>query len=151
MNFALKSFYCLPRPLSVILLPVFWLSAISGMKADTPLENSMQHMKKAYKTLSLDLQKPEESKKPEYLALAGILKTEAQKAIHLVPEAAISLPPEQQEAMTAAYKKSMETFSGSVDGLLQNIQSSQWDAARHSIDELNKEMKSGHKNFRKED
>lgn len=142
---------CLSSSFPVILLFAFFLSAFSDVKADTPLEISMQHMKKAYKALSLDLQKPEESKKPEYLSLAGVLKTESLKAIDLVPEAADSLPPEQKEAMVAAYKKRMGTFSGSVDELLQNIQSGKWDAARHSIDTLGAEMKSGHKDFRKED
>jgi soluble cytochrome b562 len=119
--------------------------------ADTPLEISMQHMKKAYKELSLDLQQPQDSAKPDYLNLAAALKAEGLKARADVPKIADGMTADQKAAMVTAYQKSMDTFVQSVDVLSQDLQQSQWDAARKQMDLLKQEMIDGHKQFRKKE
>jgi soluble cytochrome b562 len=145
-----------PRLLSYFLpslLGLLGLCACSIAKADTdtPLEISMQHIKKAYKELALDLQQPQDADKAGYLTLTATLKTEAQKARGDVPKLAADLPPDQKDAMVKAYQKSMDDFSQSIDALSAAIQAGQWDAARKLIDTLKQSMIDGHKAFRKKE
>jgi soluble cytochrome b562 len=130
------------------------LSMLAGAfaaQADTPLEISMQHIKKAYKELSIDLQAPQEASKPDYLNLTASLKTEAQTARGEVPKIANGMTPDQKAAMIQAYQKSMDDFAASIDALAQSIQQSQWDAARKQVATLKQEMVDGHKKFRKKE
>jgi cytochrome c556 len=124
------------------------LAFISVAQADTDLENSMKKMGKAYKQLSLDLKQPSDASKADYLALAGTLKTEAQTSRGLVPKKAAALPADQQATMVAAYQKSMDDLSATIDTLTTAIQGSQWDDARKAMDKLKEQMFAGHKEFR---
>ncbi len=116
--------------------------------ATTPLESSMKKMGKAYKQLSLDLKTPQDAGKPDYLALAATLKSEAQTARGFVPAKAAALPPDQQAAMVAAYQKSIDELSASIDVLSQEIQDGKWADATKQIDTLKQQMFAGHKEFR---
>jgi len=138
-----------PRP--ALLLLVFWLAALAGAKTDSPLEMSMQQIKKAYKDLVAGLDKPIETNKATYLSLAGTIKTSAMKARELVPEMAAKLPPDQQAAMVKSFRESMADFLVSVDALIKNIQDAKWDEARKDLSLLKSEMKDGHREFRRED
>ena len=144
-----------PRPLRLpcpaLFLLVFWLAALAGAKADSPLEMSMQQIKKAYKELALGLDKPVDSNKDTYLSLAGTIKSSAMKARELVPEMAGKLPPDQKGAMVKSYQESMDDFVGSVDALIKNIQDAKWDEARKDLSLLKSDMKDGHREYRRED
>ena len=138
-------------PHSALLLLVFWMAALAGAKADSPLEKSMQQMKKAYKDLGAGLDKPLESNKETYLSLAETIKSSALKARDLVPEMAGKLPPDQKASMVKSYRESMDDFVGSVDALIKNIQDAKWDEARKDLSLLKSDMKDGHREFRRED
>ena len=121
-----------------------------GMKADSPLENSMEHMKKAYKELSIGLEKPQASSQSAYLALAGTIKSSALQAREFIPKLAVSLPPDQKAAMVKSYRESMDNFVVSVDGLIENLKAEKWDEARKDAANLKNEMRDGHREFRKD-
>jgi len=126
------------------------MAALTFAIADSPLEMSMQQIKKAYKDLSLGLDKPLETNKDIYLSLAGTIKSSALKARDLVPEMAGKLPPDQKTALVKSYRESMDDFVGSVDALINNIQGAKWDEARKDLSLLKSEMKDGHREFRKD-
>jgi soluble cytochrome b562 len=142
----------LPLMIKTVSATLFCLLAVlSVANADTPLELSMQRMGKAYKQLSLDLKAPVDASKPDYLALATTMKTEATTSEGLVPKKAAELPADQQAAMVDAYKKSMDKLSATIDTLTTAIQASQWDAANKIMADLKQQMFAGHKEFRKKD
>lgn len=111
----------------------------------------MKRMGKAYKQLSLDLKQPSDASKADYVALATTLKTEAQTSRGLVPKKAAALPPDQQATMVAAYQKSMDELSASIDTLTQALQNSQWDVANKQLATIKEQMFAGHKEFRSKD
>jgi len=127
------------------------MASLPFAKADSPLEMSMQQMKKAYKDLVVGLDKPLESNKDAYLSLAGTIKSSALKSRDLIPEMAGKLPLDQRAAMVKSYREGMDDFVGSVDALIQNIQSAKWDEARKDLSLLKSDMKDGHREFRRED
>jgi len=139
----------LPHP--ALLLLVVWMAALAGAQADSPLEKSMQQMKKAYKDLGAGLDKPLESNKDTYLSLAETIKSSALTARDLVPELAGKLPPDQKAAMVKSYRESMDDLVGAIDALIKNIQNAKWDEARKDLSLLKSDMKDGHREFRRED
>jgi cytochrome c556 len=134
-----------PLPLLVLLL------SLGVAHAETALETSMKHMSKAYKELNLDLKTPQDSARPDYLALAAMLKAEGRNSRADVPKIAQGMTPDQQATMIANYQKSVDTFLGSVDALTAALQQSQWDEARKQMGILHQEMVDGHKAFRKKE
>lgn len=134
-----------------LLSALFCLVAIVGAPAASPLESSMKQMGKAYKQLSLDLQKPQDAGKNDYLALAATLKTQAQTSRSLVPNKAEGLPADQQAAMVQDYQKSIDGLIATIDSLTQDIQAGKWDDARKAMADLKQEMADGHKAFRKKE
>ena len=124
------------------------LALASLSHADTPLENSMKRLAKAYKQLTLDLKQPVDASKNDYLALAATMKTEALKGKDLVPKKAAALPTDQQATMVAAYQKSMDDLVSTIDTLSTAIQAGQWDDARKAMDKLHLQENEGHKQFR---
>lgn len=134
-----------------LLLIVCWMAALACVRADSSLELSMKQMKKAYKELAANLDKPQEADKGNYLTLAETLKSSAQKARDLVPEAAEELPADKKAAMVKSYRESMDDLIAAIDSLIQNIQAAKWDEARKDISALKSDMKDGHREFRKED
>ena len=134
-----------------LLLIVCWMATLACVRADSPLELSMKQMKKAYKELSTDLEKPLDSEKGNYVTLAETLKSSAQKARDLVPEAAAELPADKKAAMVKSYRESMDDLITGIDSLIQNLQAAKWDEARKDISALKSDMKDGHREFRKED
>ena len=146
MKTALK--FRLSHPALLVL--VASLATLSWVKADSPLEECMQHMKKAYKDLSLGLEKPQESGQSAYLSLAESIKTSALKAREFVPKLAAKLPPDQKAAMVKSYQADMDGFVASVDGLIRNLKENKWDEARKDIANLKNEMRDGHREFRKD-
>jgi soluble cytochrome b562 len=137
--------------LAITLLSFVGLAGLTLVKADTPLELSMQKMGKAYKQLSLDLKQPLAANKADYLALAGTMKTEAQTSRDLVPKKAAALPADQQATMVDAYQKGIDELIGSIDALSAAIQGSQWPEATKQMGVIKQEMFAGHKEFRKKD
>ena len=134
-----------------LLLIVCWMATLACVRADSPLELSMKQMKKAYKELSTDLEKPLDSEKGNYVTLAETLKSSAQKARDLVPEAAAELPADKKAAMVKSYRESMDDLITGIDSLIQNLQAAKWDEARKDISALKSDMKDGHREFRKDD
>ena len=126
------------------------LATLSWMKADSPLEERMQHMKKAYKELSLGLEKPQESGQSAYLSLAQSIKTSALQAREFVPKLAAKLPPDQKAAMVKAYQADIDGLVVSLDGLIRNLKDSKWEEARKDMANLKNEMRDGHREFRKD-
>ena len=126
------------------------LATLSWMKADSPLEECMQHMKKAYKELSLGLEKPQESGQSAYLSLAQSIKTSALQAREFVPKLAAKLPPDQKAAMVKAYQADIDGLVVSLDGLIRNLKDSKWEEARKDMANLKNEMRDGHREFRKD-
>ncbi|MEI6789210.1 MAG: cytochrome b562 [bacterium] len=107
-------------------------------------------MKKAYKELSLRLEKPQESGQGAYVALAESIKASAIQAREFVPKLAAKLPPDQKAAMVKSFQADMDQLVASVDGLIRNLKESKWDEARKDIANLKNEMRDGHREFRKD-
>jgi soluble cytochrome b562 len=124
------------------------LALASLSHADTPLENSMKRLAKAYHQLTLDLKQPVDASKADYVALAATMKTEVQKSRDLVPKKAAALPADQQATMVTAYQKSMDDLSATIDTLSTALQAGQWDDARKAMDKLHLQENEGHKEFR---
>jgi soluble cytochrome b562 len=124
------------------------ITSLSRVNADTPLENSMKRLAKAYHQLSLDLKAPVDASKADYVALAATMKTEALKGKDLVPKKVATIPADQQAAMVAAYQKSMDDLSATIDTLSTALQAGLWDDARKAMDQLHLQENQGHKEFR---
>ena len=137
--------------IAVTLFCLFSAAVFSAAKASTPLELSMKRMSKAYKQLALDLKQPVDASKPDYLALAATMETEAKSARDLVPKKAADLPADQQATMVADYQKSMDQLDAAIYGLSKYLQDGQWDDARRVMDSIKQQMVDGHKKFRKEE
>ena len=135
---------------SAILMLVLSLVTLSVAKADSPIEKHMEHMKKAYKELSLGLENPQESNQAAYLTLAETIKSSALQARDFVPELAAKLPPDQKAAMVKSYRESLDDFVVSVDGLIKNLKGGKWDEARKDAANLKNEMRDGHREFRRD-
>jgi soluble cytochrome b562 len=131
-----------------VLIGFFCFTLLAAARADTPLETAMKQMSTNYKQLALDLQQPLDASKGDYLTLAGTMKTAAQTSRGLVPQKAAALPADQQNAMVAAYQKSIDDLIQSIDSLTQDLQNSQWDDARKLMATIKQQMIDGHKAFR---
>ena len=136
---------------AAILLLALSLATLTVASADSPLEKCMERMKKAYKSLSLGLEKPQESSQSTYVALAETIKSSAIESRDFVPKQAEKLPPDQKAAMVKSFREDLNDFVGSVDGLIQNLKAGKWEEARKDMANLKNEMKDGHRDFRKED
>lgn len=136
------------RSAAVMLFCLFCLATFSAAKADNteiPLETCTKAMSKAYKDLLLDLQHPKDSDKSAYLALAGILKTEAKNERNLVPKKAAGLPAGQKNAALMEYHNNVDHLSASIDALILAIKESQWNAADKQMETIKQEIFDGHK------
>jgi soluble cytochrome b562 len=131
-----------------VLIALLGFTSLATATADTPLENSMKQMGKAYKELALDLQQPADASKSDYLTLVGTMKTAAQTGRSLVPKKAAALPTDQQDTMVQAYQKSMDDLIKSFDALTAAIQNSKWDDATKVMAQIKQQMIDGHKAFR---
>jgi soluble cytochrome b562 len=131
-----------------VLVAFLYFAAFAFANAKTPLELAMTQMHDAYKELSSDLQQPSDANKGDYLGLAGVLNTQAQKARGFVPQKVATLPVDQQDAMVKAYQKSMDDLIQSINSLTQDIQNSDWDDARKAMAAMKQQMIHGHKDFR---
>lgn len=128
------------------------LLAGSGfLHADTPLETSMEHLAKAYKALTLGLEKPDNSAIKTYSTLAATIKTEAVKARDQVPQKADSLSPAEKSEFLKSYQESMDEFIATIEQLQKHIDSAKWDAARKDLASLKKQMREGHREFKRKE
>jgi hypothetical protein len=135
-----------------IAITLFCLISQAGLtaaSAATPLEQSMKKMAKAYHQLDKDLKTPVDASKPDYLALAATMKTEAQNSRTLVPKLIAALPAEQQPTQIAAYQKSIDDLGATIDVLSSDLTASNWTDATAQIAKLKSQMIDGHKKFRK--
>ena len=119
------------------------------LSSATPLEQSMKRMAKAYHQLDKDLKAPVAASKPDYLALAATMKTEAQLSRTLVPKKVAEMPQDQQAAQIADFQKSIDALGATIDVLTQDLTASNWSDATKQIAALHDQMDDGHKKFRK--
>jgi soluble cytochrome b562 len=135
----------------ILVLILFCLFATTGLSSATPLEQSMKRMSTAYKKLTIDLKQPVDASKPDYLALATAMKTEAQTSRGLVPKKVAAMPQDQQAAQIADYQKSLDSLSATIDTLSADVTASNWTDANAQIAKLKQQMFDGHKKFRKKE
>lgn len=129
----------------------FSLAALAVAAAGTPLEKNMERMKKAYRELSLGLEKPQDGNQSAYVSLAETIRAAALESRDLVPALAANLPPDKKEAMVKAYRADMEDFVGSVDTLIGHLKAGNWAESRKDMANMKNEMKDSHREFRKPD
>ena len=110
----------------------------------------MKDMSKAGKQLKTDLAVADDTKHDKATDLKSVatMKENALKSHDLIPKKEQSLPPDQQAAMTADFKATMDDFVKDVDTLNTDITADKWDAARNDYQKLMDDEKAGHKKFR---
>ena len=109
----------------------------------------MKKLAGAYKELASDLQSPQDAEKADYLTLAATIKEAADQSGAFDPKAIQVLPPEQQAAFVADYKKALVAFDAKVDVLTQALTAGDWPAARQAMEGLKEAMKAGHHTYMK--
>jgi cytochrome c556 len=110
----------------------------------------MKKMATAAHQLAADLKLTDDTKHAKDVDLQSVatIKAESLKAGTGTPKKAQSLPPDQEQAMTASYQKDMDAFSKDVDTLGHDIQTDNWAAARTDYAKVMDDEKSGHKAYR---
>lgn len=133
--------------LSFTLLLILSLLPLS---AETPLEEKMKTMRKAFRELSKSLENPVESDQKKYLELVTTLREATLQCIDLKPQKANDIPTEDLARFIEGYRKALEASVGLMDQLKKAIETSNWTEAQKLVISLKDSQKEGHEKYRKE-
>lgn len=134
-------------PLAVCLLAAI---APLSLRADTPLEEQMDKMKRAFRGLRTALEAPVEADKEKYAGMAEDLRAAADSAKQYEPEKTETVPQAKRAAFLEDYRQSMDKLVAQIDELKKQLAAGQWDAAQKQIKLINQSQRQGHKEFRVE-
>lgn len=127
------------------------LTALSLVRADTPLEEKMDEMKVAFRGLRTALEAPVDTDREKYVALADELRAASVAAKEYEPSKTRSVPEDKRAEFLAGYRQSMDDLVALVDQLKTQLAAGQWDAAREQIKLIGQAQRDGHKEFRSTD
>lgn len=133
-----------------LLLSTFFLAPVllRAEEKETEMEKAMEVLDKAYKNLNNALKAPDAGQKDAYLQWADTIKTQATKAVEMVPAKIAAMPKDQQGPVLEAYQKDMKKFIETVDELKKAIQEDKWTDAAKLCLEMKKERNHGHEEYR---
>ncbi|HEY9250141.1 MAG TPA: cytochrome b562 [Rariglobus sp.] len=121
--------------------------ARAGDDKDTPLEDQMSAMGRAFKQLRK--QAAESTLGDASLDLVAQMQKTAAASLELIPEKAAGLPEGERAAFTAAYKEKMQEMIVALSKLEAALKAGDKAGAAKYVAELGAMQRSGHKEFRK--
>lgn len=114
---------------------------------ETPLEEQMSAMNKAYRQLKK--QAGESTLGEASIPLVAQIKKAAVASIALIPEKSADLPEKDRAAFVAGYKEKMQVMIAALDKLESALKAGNAADAAKLVAELGAMQRSGHKEFRK--
>jgi soluble cytochrome b562 len=140
-----------PRFRPIFLFALAALSVSPLLRAGTPLEEQMNTMKAAFRSLKAAMEAPVDADKGKYVASADELKSAAVKAKEFDPKKLGEIPENDRGQFLADYRQSIDNLVGLIDQLKTQLAAGDWDAARAQIRLINRAQGDGHEKFRSED
>jgi soluble cytochrome b562 len=137
------------RPISLFALAVLSVSAL--LQADTPLEEQMNTMKDAFRSIKAAMEAPVDADKDKYVASADALKSAAVKAKGFDPQKLAEIPENERDQFLADYRQAIDNLVGLIDQLKTQLAAGDWDAARAQFRLIFRAQGAGHEKFRSEE
>lgn len=137
------------RPICLFALAVFSVSAL--LQAETPLEEQMDTMKGAFRSIKAAMNAPVDADKDKYVASADVLKSAALKAKGFDPKKLAEIPENERDQFLADYRQAIDNLVGLIDQLKTQLAAGDWDAARAQIRLIFRAQGAGHEKFRSEE
>ena len=143
------------KPMNISLGKAFFFAFIVSilavpLRADTPLEEQMDVMRGAFRSIKAAMEQPVDADKEKYAAFADKLRAAAVKSKDLEPEKLATVPDNERGQFLADYRESMDKLIALIDQLKAQITAGDWDAARAQIKLINRAQGNGHEKFRSE-
>lgn len=115
-------------------------------KGDTSLEDVMDDMNAAFRTLRRQVGDP--GKNPSSLKLAASMHELARQASRLQPRMVTHSPREEQPALLAAYQERMKELVATIADLEAALKAGKNRAAAEIVEDLRELQRAGHRKFR---
>ena len=115
----------------------------------TPLEEQMDTMNKAFKTLKKQV--ADASKKDANAELVATMKKSAIASKDLAPEKAKDVPEADRAKFVEEYKGALDKLIAGIDSLDKAVRDGNADATKAAIEDLTKQKGDGHKKFQKDE
>jgi len=127
------------------------LSVSTPLRAETPLEEQMDAMKAAFRSIKSALEAPVDADKDKYVASAEELKSAAVKAKEFDPKKLGEIPEGDRAQFLTDYRQSIDQLVALIDQLKTQLAAGDWDAARAQMRLINRAQGEGHEKFRSEE
>lgn len=121
------------------------------LRAETPLEEQMDVMKAAFRSIKTALETPVDADKNKYVASAEELKSAAVKAKEFNPKKLSEIPDGDREQFLADYQESIDQLVALIESLKTQLAAGDWDAARAQMRLISRAQGDGHEKFRSEE
>jgi len=134
-----------------ILLTVLLASLLSAsfvQAGDTPLDDKMDSINKAFRQLKKQVAEPAQN--TSSLELIAKIKEASLASLELDPSKTAALPEKDRAAFVADYKTKMTAFVAELDKLVVELKANDNSAAVKRVAELGALQRSGHKEFRQQ-
>ena len=118
---------------------------------ESPLEETMSGMGKAFKQLGKALEDPTGGDQANNLKLVEIIKKGATQAREQVPDSILKMPVTEQPENILLFKKQMDHLLQSLDDLGKALQAGKLDESRTAYAAVKKAKAMGHEQFVKEE
>lgn len=127
------------------------LSLSASLRAETPVQEQMNTMKGAFRSLKAAMEAPVDADKDKYVASADVLKSATLKAKGFDPRKLGEIPEKDRKQFLADYRQSIDNLVGLIDQLKTQLAAGDWDAARAQIRLISRAQGEAHEKFRSED
>ncbi len=140
-----------PRCRCTCLLALVVLFVRAPLQAETPLEEQMDAMKSAFRSLKTAMEAPVDADKDKYVASADELRSASIKAKEFDPKKVGEIPEGDREQFLADYRQSIDQLVALIDQLKTQLAAGDWDSARAQMRLINRAQGDGHEKFRSEE
>ncbi len=142
----------LRRPLTLVLaismlMPVVPLQA--GPHEHTPLEDQMEIIGKAFRSLRREVRDP--AKNESAAELVAKMLQAASKSTEYEPKWTADQPADEQAAFVAGYRKEMKKFVAMLEELHAALKAGDNDRANELVADLRSQQRSSHREYKKPD
>lgn len=126
------------------------LSISFPLRAESPLEEQMDAMKGAFRSIKTAMEAPVGADKDKYAAFADELRAAAVKAKEFNPKKLGEIPEGEREQFLADYRQSIDQLVSLIDQLKTQLAAGDWDAVRAQMRLISRAQGDGHEKFRSE-
>ena len=127
------------------------LCVSAPLRAETPLEEQMDTMKAAFRSIKTAMEAPVDGDKDKYVVFADELRAAAIKAKEFDPKKIGEIPAGDREQFLTDYRQSIDQLVVLIDQLKTQLAAGDWDGVRSQMRLINRAQGAGHERFRSEE